>query len=145
LKFAPSSLVDHIKKNSREKKEHAKRPERKPEKGKTYKERPKNKISGEEKPEIGKKKKITLSGKKEEEMGLDPLSLATWVISGQISCTSNKTTLFSLFLHHQTMHHRQPLDFQFLHDGLSNTTRSNENNIRQGSDAKKGGESRRQT
>jgi len=57
LKFAPSSLVDHIKKNSREKKEHAKRPERKPEKGKTYKERPKNKNSGEEKPEIGKKKK----------------------------------------------------------------------------------------
>ena len=57
MKFAPSSLVDHIKKNSRENKEHTKRPERKPEIGKTYKERPKNKNSGEEKTRAKKKKK----------------------------------------------------------------------------------------
>jgi hypothetical protein len=44
------------KKNSRENKEHTKRTERKPELGKTYKERPKNKNSGEEKTRAKKKK-----------------------------------------------------------------------------------------
>lgn len=57
IQFLPNSQVDHIKKNSREKKkEHTKRPEGKPERGKTYKERPKNRNSGEEEKEPRNKK-----------------------------------------------------------------------------------------